>query len=154
MYNTLTLNVLLPPWITKPQSSTGLNWGSETMLFIRVYFYLTDASEHFRCGLFLFRHTAYDVPAFIHAAQKASCADGTRLSPFRTAAFWGLLLRLCRRIPLAQSAVAFVWSKITAAATRPLLCGSWAPFPQLTQTKGGGISVVFCSSAQSHGSNL
>ena len=31
--NTLTPNVLPPPWITKPQSSTGLNWGSETMLF-------------------------------------------------------------------------------------------------------------------------
>ena len=33
MSNILTLNALLLHWITKPQSSTGLNWGSEAMLF-------------------------------------------------------------------------------------------------------------------------
>ena len=33
MSYTLTPNVLPLPWITKPQSSTGLNWGADAMTF-------------------------------------------------------------------------------------------------------------------------
>lgn len=46
MSNTLILTVFLPSLIIKPQSSTGLNWGFEAVLFIRVYFYLTDVDDH------------------------------------------------------------------------------------------------------------
>lgn len=33
MSYTLTPNVLPLPWITNPQFSTGLNWGSDAMTF-------------------------------------------------------------------------------------------------------------------------
>ena len=48
MSNTLTQNVFLPPWITKPQSSTGLNWGSETMLFYSCLLLLDRCREEMK----------------------------------------------------------------------------------------------------------
>ena len=53
MSNTLTQNVLPPPWITKPQSSTGLNWGSETMLFYSCLLLLDRCNRTFEGRSFL-----------------------------------------------------------------------------------------------------
>ena len=42
MYITLITDGLRPPWAIKAQFSTRPNWASKTMVFLSVYFFLTD----------------------------------------------------------------------------------------------------------------
>ena len=44
MLITIITNDLRPPWATKAQFSTKLNWASNTMVFFSIYFSLTDAT--------------------------------------------------------------------------------------------------------------
>ena len=73
MSNTLTLNVLLPPWITKPQSSTGLNWGSETMLFYSCLLLLDRCTRLYWGGCFFVQCSAGDSMTECAFDQRISC---------------------------------------------------------------------------------
>ena len=116
MFITIITSVLRPLWATKAQFSTKPNWASKTMVFLSVYFSLTDApSEWFSVDnnsgetfryvsplllshlcLFAVSFYAYGFSfrkltlAYTFAARRLDCC-------FRSAAFWATKFRLSTR---------------------------------------------------------